>query len=78
MSNGYWYEGEVKEDEQGGEVMEGNGILYCSDGRVLYSGSWVKGLYDGFGTSYNLDICNMRVDMKNFNESTKTWIKYEG
>lgn len=50
LSNGYSYEGQVKE----GDIFQGNGILYSSDGKIVYSGSWAGGLFDGFGTSYNL------------------------
>lgn len=50
LGNGYAYEGEVKD----GDIFEGNGILYSPEGKIVYSGSWAGGLFDGFGTSYNL------------------------
>lgn len=46
--------------------MDGNGILYSSDGQIIYSGSWADGLFEGFGTAYNLEISKERVNMRNF------------
>ena len=50
LENNFFYEGET--NERG--IFDGNGILYSPEGRIVYSGSWSNGLYDGFGTSYNL------------------------
>lgn len=58
--------------------MEGNGILYSPNGQIIYSGSWADGLFEGFGTAYNLEISKERVNMRNFNENGSSWIKYEG
>lgn len=53
----HYYEGEVKNGQ-----IEGNGILYTADHRVVYSGAWVDGKYEGFGTLNNLEWQNGRVE----------------
>ena len=49
FENGSFYEGEISSTG----LMEGNGVLHYSSGKVAYSGSWFEGQFEGFGTLHN-------------------------
>lgn len=55
LENGFVYEGEINENGQ----FEGSGMIYRKDNNkgknsIIYTGSFVNGLYQGFGTLYQI------------------------
>lgn len=60
--------------------MDGQGILYYSDGTVEYEGIFQNGQFHEFGchNNQNPDIMDVFLDISQFPGIANYWVKYEG
>ena len=62
------------------EGLNGLGIIYNKEKKIIYEGGFLNNEFDGHGTIYNNlgSLNKIRVDFRDFNFIDNNWIKFDG